>query len=126
MPPASANSTSVVLEIPDSAAGFVIGKGGCKIKALEQKTGARVIILKKKPDSTQNCTQVMMMMMMMMMRNLYSSSHSCTHPYSYSHLQQVCITGTGPTGGDVVERCLGELENAVSTINVELVIVSVM
>ena len=86
--------TEVVLQIPDTAAGFVIGKGGSKIKALEQRTGVRVTITKKRPGSADDCTSI-------------------------------SVRGVGPNGGDSVERALGELEDAVAKIGVELEVVSV-
>ena len=89
-----AEYTEVVLEIPDSAAGYVIGKGGAKIKALEQRTGVRVAISKKRPGTADDCTSI-------------------------------SVRGVGPTGGDSVERALGELEEAVAKIGVELTVVSV-
>ncbi len=87
-----ADYTEVVLEVPEDAAGFVIGKGGAKIKALEQRTGVRVVIDTKKAGA--GCTVI-------------------------------SIRGVGPTGGDMVEKALGELEEAVAKIGVELTVVSV-
>ena len=44
----AAGVQSIVIEVPNDKVGLVIGKGGCTIKELEQRSGARVQIT---PDS---------------------------------------------------------------------------
>jgi hypothetical protein len=50
----------VVVEVPDSAMGFVVGKGAFKIKQMEKTTGAKVKI-PEKLDASLSMTRIVIM-----------------------------------------------------------------